>query len=150
MPDASSLLSYSAKKGRAPLLPRTTLSRTIPEKWQGAIPATYKPKWLEVWSKNRLQKDAASIWSLYHHAIAVNKWRAQMSPNIPDACTSCDRGECESILHRFFDCPKTQAAWHYGHAILQQLLDTPKVNDSWLPLTWHQCLLGSKLPRKLK
>lgn len=149
-PDKSPLLSYSAKKGRRLLSPRTSISRTIPDKWKGVLPASYKPKWSEVWKKNRPQKDAAFIWSLYHQAIAVNKWRAQISPTISDVCTSCDQGTCESILHRFFDCSKTQAAWSYGQAVLYQILDIPPTNAAWPSFTWQQCLLKSKLPRQLK
>lgn len=55
-PDKSPLLSYSAKKGRRFLSPRTSLSRTIPNKWKGALPASYIPNGQRSGKKTALRR----------------------------------------------------------------------------------------------
>jgi hypothetical protein len=100
-------------------------------KWVGDLPPTYAPtKWREVWNKNRSQKEASFLWSVYQKAIAVNYWRAQVIPRNPliprdplipriDArCTCCLAGTAKTILHRFYHCSKTINAWIYGLTIL--------------------------------
>jgi hypothetical protein len=87
--DASLLLSYTAKKGRLMLHPRQQLERPMAEKWIGILPRTYTPNWKEVWFKRRPKKEAGFLWSVYHHVVAVNSWRAQISPFIDRTCKCC-------------------------------------------------------------
>ena len=147
---AGSLHSYTVKKGRTMLTKRSQLSRQIPDKWHGALPATYVPRWCELWHKNRPQKEAGFLWSVYHCAVAVHCWRAQMAPGISTFCTSCTAGLEESILHRFFQCEKTRHAWNFALTVMYTALEVPLIAGKWPSLTWQQCVLGSKLPRRLK
>jgi hypothetical protein len=86
----------------------------------------------------------------------VNYWWAQIIPRDPlvpriDArCICCLGRPPETILHRFHHCDKAHAAWDYGLTILYLSQRIPKVNGQWDNLTWQQCVLGSKLPHKLK
>jgi len=54
------------------------------------------------------------------------------------------------MLHRFHLCPKTKHAWDFALTILYSALKVPQNNGTWLGLTWQQCVMGSKLPRRLK
>jgi hypothetical protein len=113
------LHSYSAKKGRSQILyPRVDLKRPIPEKWHGLLPASYKPNWKEVWVIRRPQKEAAFLWSVYHRAIAVNQWRAQMFNGIPATCVCCPLQMFETVQHRVFECVHTIVIWNYAQSVI--------------------------------
>jgi hypothetical protein len=150
------LHSYTIKLGRKLLNPRTRLQRPMSEKWSGDVPPTYTPNWRDVWHKSRPQKEAGFLWSVFHKAVAVNYWRAQVIPRNPQIprpdsrCICCLGGVTETILHRFHHCVKTQAAWTFGLTTLYLSQQIPMVLGQWDSLTWHQCVLGSKLPHKLK
>jgi hypothetical protein len=81
------LLGYSAQLGRKLLNHRKQLSKPIPVKWYGLLPPTYKPRWKDVWLGQRPRKDAAFIWSIFHHTVAVNAWRAHLFTYMLDECT---------------------------------------------------------------
>jgi hypothetical protein len=148
--DKGGLRTNTTRLGRKLLTPRSELARPIPMKWRGLLPATFKPRRYEVWSTNRPQKEAGFLWSLYHCAIAENCWRAQISDQISPLCPSCHVGLNESILHRFHSCPKTIAAWDFALSVTYKILNIPKVNNEWPGLTWQQCLLGTKLQRRME
>jgi hypothetical protein len=140
--DKSPLLSYTLKLGRKLLNPRVYLQRPMAQK--------YEPNWNEIWNLSCLLKEANFIWSMYHKAVAVNHWRAQMGPHINSRCVCCPSNEPETILDKFIYCPQTKLAWEYGLTILYNAQGIPPVNGTWPMLTWQQCLLASKLPHRLK
>jgi hypothetical protein len=119
-------------------------------KWRDLLTMTFKPRWCEVWSSNHPQKEAGFFWSMHHCAIAVNCSRAQISDQISPLYPNCHVALQESILHRFHSCAKTQAAWEFALSMIYTILNIPKVNNTWPGLTWQQCLLGSKLLRRLE
>jgi hypothetical protein len=89
------------------------------------------------------------MWSIIHHAVAVNAWRARIFPGIPNRYICCTLNVPETILHRFYACPKVRVAWDYAMTLLHCHLKIPQVNHSWPGFTWQQCILGSTLPRCL-
>lgn len=124
-----------------------SLTQSIPQR--GLLPEIYKPPWCKVWSKAQRQKEVGFLWWMYHCAIAVNSWRAQISEHVSPLCPWCQTGLNESVLLRFHSCPRTQAAWEFALSVVYTILNSPKVNQAWPGLTWQQCLLGSKLLRKM-
>jgi hypothetical protein len=98
---------------------RQTLQRPMAEKWTGKLPNTYVPDWSDVWKPARPQKEAGFLWFIYHKAVAVNSWRAQIVPRdqlLPPpnpSCICCPSHLPETVLHRFFSCTKTQVTWAY-------------------------------------
>jgi hypothetical protein len=142
-------MSYNTKLGRTMLNLRRQLTKTIPEKWHGILPASYQPRWIDVWNKHRPQKDAGFLWSVFHCVVAVNAWRIVMALVIPIACLCCQAGLEETILHMFFHCARTRLAWQFALTVLYSYLTIPQPTKGWPQLTWQQCLLGSKLPRQL-
>jgi hypothetical protein len=112
------LLSYTFKLGRKLLNPRARLLRSMADKWTGILPASYEPNWNEVWSHSRPQKEAGFLWFVYHKAVAVNHWRAQIGPHINSMCVCCPNNVPETILHQFIFCTRTRLAWEYGLTIL--------------------------------
>lgn len=130
--------------------PIQELSRTIPDKWKRILPPSYKPDWRDVWHNAKPQKKTGFMWSVYHHAIAVNVWRHQMCPQTDQNCPSCLLRVPETVKHRFVDCPKAAHAWSYAQSVFNMVMEVPKKNGKGDPLVWQQCLLGSPLPRKLR
>jgi hypothetical protein len=76
--------------------------------------------------------------------------RGLQIPQVDARCVCYTAGVAETILHRFNHCEKTRIAWSYGLRILYLSQGIPKVNDYWDTFTWQQCILGSRLPHKLK
>jgi len=64
-----------------------------------------------VWRQNREKKDASSLWTLYHKALAVNLLRALVGSEIEDNRTMCDLRTPEALMHSFYECPRAQLAW---------------------------------------
>jgi hypothetical protein len=108
------------------------------------------PNWNEVWSHSRPQKEVGFLWSVYHKAVAVNHWRAQIGPHINSMCVCCPNNVPETVLHRFIFCTRTRLAWEYGLTILYKTQGILPVSGHWPMFTWQQCLLASKLPHRLK
>jgi hypothetical protein len=63
--------SYIVKKGRVFRQPRAYLARPIPLKWHGLLPTDFLHDWKDVWYKERLQKEAAFLWSIYHMSLQL-------------------------------------------------------------------------------
>lgn len=144
------LCDFSVKKGRELLRPVQELSRSIPEKWHGTLPSSYKPDWRDVWHASKPQKESGFMWSVYHHAIAVNEWCHQMCPQTDRNCPSCLARVPKTIMHRFVECKKASHAWNFAQTVFNVVMEVPLRDGKWDPLTWQQCLLGSPLPRKLR
>jgi hypothetical protein len=47
-------------------------------------------------------------------------------------------------------CPRAQHIWKYAFTILNRSQAIPQVNGRWAALTWQQCIMGSRLPRKFR
>jgi hypothetical protein len=124
-PDNSLLLSYTAKKGRSLIHPCKELEWSIPAKWQGLLPASYSPKWKDVWQPRRSHKDAAFMWSVFHGAVAFNTWRAIGSPNLDLTCVCCDADLPESLIHWFYQCQISTHAWHFAMSIMYHFVQIP-------------------------
>jgi len=140
------LQAYSARLGRSLLIDRSSLVRTIPDKWHSAIAADFYPRWLDVWSKARPLKEAGFLWSVYHRAVAVHGWRRIATPQISTECNCCSDMVKGTIVHKFFYCSKTQHTWKFAMSVLYSALATPKIADNWPALFWEQCILGCKIP----
>lgn len=103
-----------------------------------------------MWHASKLQKEAGFLWSVYHHAIAVNTWRHQMCPQTDKNCPSFLAHFPETIKHRFVDCEKATHAWKYAQTNFNVVMEVPQRDGKWDPFVWQQCLLGSPLPPKVK
>ncbi|KAG0571902.1 hypothetical protein KC19_VG052100 [Ceratodon purpureus] len=141
---------YSARKGCLWRNPRLTLSLPISVKWAGLVPGTYTPDWQSLWSAARPRKEAGFLWSFYHKAIAVNKWRHRSHPLTSAACPACDQGPSESLLHCFFECPAARLAWDWAQTVLYALAGISRASMPWPRFSWDQCLMGTALPDPLR
>jgi hypothetical protein len=110
---------------------------------------TFRPQWHEAWHKHRPKKKVGFLWSVYHAAVVINTWRGQISVAIPIRCLSFLEGLDETMLHRFHHCSKTRTAWIFSLTMLYMALDIAPINGIWQFLIWQQCVMGTKLPRKL-
>ena len=61
------------------------------------LPLRFSFRWKANWGADRASKESGLIWQLWHRAIAVNDWRAKISPQIDTECLVCCTGESESI-----------------------------------------------------
>jgi hypothetical protein len=77
------------------------------------------------------------MWNMVHCAIAVNKWRAKISINIPILCICCNSQAEETVLHRMIMCPRAQYVWKYALTILYSSQAIPPVNGRWAFFTWQ-------------
>ena len=150
-PGLGKLHSYTAKLGCTTIVhSRSFLEKPIGSKRHGALPISFQPKWQEVWLPYRPQKEAAFLWSVYHCAIAVNCWHAQVALHISILCIICPNHELELVVHRMALCPRAQTIWNYALTILYTALAIAPSEGSWPALVWQQCVVGSKLPRRLQ
>ena len=122
----------------------------MPSEWSRALPTTYKPNWKEMWAKGRPRKEVGFLWSLYHDVVVVNAWRHRINPNISFNYSSYNTNLVETKLHRFYAYPKAQAAWRYALIILHSSPGIAPFKGSWPQFTWQQCILGSRIPARLK
>jgi hypothetical protein len=137
-PDRQALHSYTAKKGRYLLNPQLQLEQGMVEKWAPASPASFTPKWMEIWNRRRPRKDAGFLWSIYHGAVTTNVWRAKISTTIDPSCTYCNISTTETLLHRFYHCPKTTHAWLYAMSLLYRYVGVHTDQAGcWPSLTWQ-------------
>ena len=144
-----SIFDFTAKKGRALLNPRLSLSVPIREKWRGLVPVHFEPDWKDVWTPLRPRKEAAFLWSVYHRAVAVHQWRQRAFSQLSTECTCCDQGIPESLIHCFFACPPVIRAWDFVTSVLYTLAKELASAMPWPHLSWDQCLLGVDLPDSL-
>jgi hypothetical protein len=143
------LHSYTAKKGRNLRKPRVTLARPIHLKWQGLLAADFVPDWRDVWHKDRPQKEAAFLWSIYHNAVAVNAWRHRIFPRTPEQCPCYTSDAPETRVHAFYDCPETRLIWNFAFSVIYRASPQPIQREPWPRLTWSQCLFNEPLPAPL-
>ena len=67
------------KDGLDAIMNRNPGTTRTAEKWQGYLLGNYKFYWSQVWDPLRTGKEAAFIWSIWHKAVAVNEWRANIA-----------------------------------------------------------------------
>jgi hypothetical protein len=135
--DHSLLHSFTTWKGIYLLNPWNVLKRPINVNWQGLLPASFFPKWREVWQPQCSRKKVAYIRSILHGAIAVNTWLAKASPHTDPTCTCYGMALPESLLHRFYLCLLFAYAWKYAMAILYYYLRvSTDVVGCWPNFTW--------------
>jgi hypothetical protein len=99
--------------------------------WRGLL-VGFIFHWKANWEADRACKESGLIWQLWHRVLAVNEWKAKISPQIELDCFTCDFGEPDSIMHRFWSCSLTTSAWDFALTILsgmssplQQLAPSP-------------------------
>jgi len=137
------LLHYTASIGRKLLTKSTQLTRPIPSKWPTLLQDSFAPLWKDIWIKARPQKDAAFIWSVWHNAVAVNSWRAQIAPGIDSRCVCCPLGVLETPIHWFFECPRAQEVWDYAQSMLHHIRGAASTTRTYTRLNAIQCIFGT-------
>jgi len=112
------------------------------------------PKYLKISCKNHSPEMVRvnPIFQLESATPAKTEkgWRKIANPNISTVCLSCQDGVDETVLHRFHQCFKTRHTWHFAFSVLYLALKISSDSGTWPDLTWQQCILGSKLPRRLR
>lgn len=79
----------------------------------------------------------------------VNEWRGQYNSTIDRKCPVCTTGECETVLHRFWECGMAQQAWHWATHILNRLV-RPNLHGPWQPVNCMQTIFSARLPHRYK
>lgn len=65
-------------------------------------------------------------------------------------CTSCRAHLEETIMHHFLHYEKTRHAWYFAFLMVHLALRTPTTASHWPVLSWQQCVLEAKFPKRLK
>lgn len=69
--------------------------------WHGVLLDNYGFMGVNVWELERFCKDAAFVWSLWHHVVAVNNWHPTiLATTISTHCLFFLPITCESIKQR--------------------------------------------------
>lgn len=103
--DEFSFMSYTTKEGRA-ILRRHQQIPDLSRKWTGILLAHHNFRWTTVWTHDRTKKEEGLIWLTWNRAVAMNDWRGRLNGTINRNCPVCDTGANESVLHRFWECPR--------------------------------------------
>ena len=117
------------------------------DKWQGYLPGNYKFYWSQIWDPFRVGKETAFIWSIWHKAIAVNEWRARITPtSLSKQCVFCLPHTSEFVEHKFWDCIQARRAWRWATCIMDELCGVRTKNyDNFI---WKQTMFGERIPKK--
>jgi hypothetical protein len=108
------------------------------------VPPSYNIKWNDFWRKNHAKKDAGFIWALYHKVIDVNAWKVQMWKDIDVSCPMWDLEIPETLIHKFYDCPRAKMAWTWAATIIYRLKHPPHMDGNMKKLGVRQCLFNKK------
>jgi DNA polymerase III epsilon subunit-like protein len=69
---------YSFALGRKLLLraskPKTNM---VEKRWANFLPPSFKLRWMNTWHKQRSEKEAPFIWTVWNEVVIVNAWRAK-------------------------------------------------------------------------
>ena len=144
--DGHQLSEYTSNIGRTLLTQHKQLCRPIYAKWPGHLPVNFSRDWRGVWHKRRACKEAAFMWSIWHNAVAVQSWRARVTPGIDVTCPCCNHGVEESPAHRFYFYPQAQEIWAYAQSILIHLLNDVSKSASHTRFDFQQCVFGTQIP----
>jgi hypothetical protein len=119
------------------------LNMNTTKKWFPMVPIPLNFKWKDVWLKTRVKKDVDLIWMVSHQLVAINVWCTKINKNTTMMCP-CDLEALESMIHRFWDYPKANAAWEWAFAIHR----LPSQNDvKRKAFNIKQCPFTKKLPK---
>ena len=62
------------------------------------------------------------MWSIWHKAVAINKWRARITPaSISKQRMFCLPNISELIWHEFWNCVQARRAWRWAIFIMLEL-----------------------------
>lgn len=145
-------MSYTTKEGRA-ILRRHHQIPDLSRKWTGILPAHHDFRWTTVWTRDRSKKEAGLIWLTWNRAVAVNDWRGRVNGIVDRNCHVCDTGACESVLHRFWECPQAQKAWLWATHVLNKITLTSPASawrGPWRPFHWKEALFSHRIPRRFR
>ena len=117
------------------------------DKWQGYLLGNYKFYWSQIWDLAHFGKEVAFMCSIWHKAVAVNEWRAQIAlASIFKYCVFCNPNMSVSVKHTFWDCIQAWRAWWWAILIMHDLCGVRTGNhDSF---HWSEALLGERIPKK--
>ena len=145
--DGGRFLNYTTKDGMEVIRNRSPGATRAVDKWQGFLPGNYRFYWSQIWDPQRMGKEAAFIWSIWHKVVADNEWRARIAPAaISKQCGFCPPLTSESIKHKFWDCIQARRVWRWATFIMQELCGVRTGNLDCF--NWKQAVFGEKIPRK--
>ena len=103
--------------------------------------------WSHKWDPTCSNEEATFVWSIWHKAVVVNKWKVCIVPaSITKQCVFCLFNTSESIKHKFWDCIQAWRAWRWDTFIMHELCRVQMSNyDSF---QWKQTLFGERIPTK--
>jgi hypothetical protein len=138
------LMMYSAKVGKELLSERSQLKSPIAAKWRHETVINFQLDWKEIW-KNRSQKEAAFLWSVWHQAIATNTWRNKFNPAANPECPLCGSQFPETYIHRFYQCQFSKKLWTFAFTIMHWLIKGTQNLSPAATFTLEQCLFGRRV-----
>jgi hypothetical protein len=148
--DGSSLIQYSAKKGRMFLRAKVARRDLASHKWQGILPANYQFNWKHLWDKTRTRKESMLIWLMWHHGVVVNAWRKMIKNEFRGDCCLCYPQVEETILHRFWSCPSAQRIWDWAISLMNKLRTRRSHPGPWTAFDMEQVIFSDSLPDRFK
>ena len=75
-------------------------------------------------------------------------WCRKISVAIPIECEVCPRAQAESLVHRFYECPKVFSLWSFAQSMLHRL--NGEGSGPHQRFSWRICIFGKTWPRKYK
>ncbi len=126
------------------------IDRNIIKKWSPMVPNPLNFKWKDVKMKTKLKKDVSLIWMVWHRAIVVNVWNANINKDIAMMCPSCNLEPPKFVIHRFWDCPKSKVAWERAFTILHKFHNPQQNEIRKKVFDIKQCVFTKKPPRSYK
>lgn len=65
------LMSFTSKLGREILKKKIVVPNPVTRKWSGVLPQAFRLRWLTVWAKERVRKEAGLLWLISHRAVPL-------------------------------------------------------------------------------
>lgn len=119
-------------------------------KWGDLLHIWVKLAWTKVWNKGRTRKEEIFIWTLWHHVVVVNAWRAKINWLLDNHCPFCARRVEEIEIHRFWECPQSQQTWHWAINIINRICTRPSKKGPWKMFTIEKCFFTDNIKGHLK
>jgi hypothetical protein len=140
------IMEYSTKMGREFLRALRPIPNIPQLRWSDNLPAGFTFRCKANWEADRASKESGLIWQIWHRAVAVNEWRAKISPQVELECLLCNTGEAESVTHCFWNCPQGQAAWKFTVVVLSAL----SPGGSLTSFEAQHALFAQRMPRRFQ
>jgi hypothetical protein len=102
--DGNLLLNYTSKKEQEYFNSLTTFKILVQVKWQNHLHLSNKLEWPKLWHVNKIKNEYAFLRSLWHKAIVVNHWKANINLSLHIDCPFCTLGVQETKYDQFYDC----------------------------------------------